>query len=66
MSLTETRINAIELCYPVFVDAGSRYEVDYLSGVTHFLSKTAMQVRGGGGGGEEKMFSGASPEYLTF
>ena len=29
----------------VLVDAGSRYEVDYVSGVSHFLQKLAFQVR---------------------
>ena len=28
----------------VFVDAGSRYEVNHTSGVTHFLHKLAFQV----------------------
>lgn len=31
--------------FKVFVDAGSRYEVQYPYGMTHFLSKIAMQVR---------------------
>ena len=28
------------------MDAGSRYEVSYTSGVSHFLHKLAFQVRG--------------------
>ena len=28
----------------MFVDAGSRYEVDHTSGVSHFLQKLAFQV----------------------
>ena len=30
--------------HAAFVDAGSRYEVSYNSGVTHFLHKLAFQV----------------------
>ena len=30
--------------HAAFVDAGSRYEVCYNSGVTHFLHKLAFQV----------------------
>ena len=28
----------------VLVDAGSRYELDYISGVSHFLQRLAFQV----------------------
>lgn len=32
------------ILYAVFVDVGSRYEVKYTSGISHFLSKLAFQV----------------------
>lgn len=35
------------LCYivlTVLVDAGSRYEVEYTSGISHFLQRLAFQV----------------------
>ena len=29
----------------VLVDAGSRYEVDYTSGISHFIHRLAFQVK---------------------
>lgn len=34
----------VALCLAVLVDAGSRYEVHYTSGLSHFLQRLAFQV----------------------
>jgi len=35
---------AVASCFAVLIDSGSRFEVLYPSGVSHFLEKLAFQV----------------------
>ncbi len=35
--------------FAVLVDAGSRYEVSYMSGIMHMLNRLAFQVNAEGG-----------------
>ena len=38
-------LNKDLFAFSVLVDAGSRHEVDYPSGITHMLEKMAFQVK---------------------